>query len=117
MNPRSMLEHYLARLGIRYAAQYGLEDLLDEKGFKFITCTQVLPCLTKEQVRALLQIIASALKDGSVFVATIHLYDLYSSFDKTLSSYNKWRYSDFVCERLINSKMTSFKRLTASEYA
>jgi SAM-dependent methyltransferase len=116
IDPRDTLERYLARLGIRYVAPYGLHDLLEEKGFKFITCTQVLPCLNKEQLRSLLRIIASALKGGGIFVAAIHLYDLYSSFDKTISPYNKWKYSDLLCEWLINSKMMSINHLTASEY-
>jgi hypothetical protein len=116
VEPTDTLESYLTRVGIRYVGPYRADDLLNERGFKFITCTQVLLHLNKDQLRSLFQAIAAALKDGGVFVAPVHLHDIYSDFDKSLSPYNKWRYSEFVWENVINSKMMSFNRLTASEY-
>lgn len=110
------LESYLTRIGIRYVAPYGENDLLSDRSFKIITCTQVLLHLSKHQLRSLFQVISSALKSGGLFLAPIHLYDIYSDFDKSLSPYNKWKYSDFVWEKMINSKMMTFNRLTTSEY-
>jgi hypothetical protein len=116
MEPGDTVEAYLRRIGLHYIAPYDCGDLLNEKGFKFVTCTQVLLHLNKDQLRSLFKVISSALKDGGLFLAPIHLYDVYSDFDKSLSPYNKWRYSDFVWDKMINSTLMSFNRLTASEY-
>src|SRR5438093_905337 len=114
MDSGDKLESYLARIGIRYIAPYAYDDLLKEKGFKIITCTDVLLHLNKDQLRSLFKAVASALKkDGGIFIAPIPLYDVYSIFDRSLSPYNKWRYSDFVWEKLVNSELMSFNRLTA----
>lgn len=111
------LDHYFSRLGIQYAATYEARDLLKESGPKLVTCTQVLLYLSVEQIVFLFRMVASALAEGGgVFIATVHLYDLYSDFDHSISGYNKWRYSDFVWEKVINSKLMSFNRLTASDY-
>ena len=116
VDPSETLETYLTRLGIRYVAPYSENDLVSDPGFKIVTCTQGLLHLSKHQLRSLFQAMSLALADGGLFLAPVHLYDIYSDFDKALSPYNKWRYSDFVWERLINSKMMTFNRLTASEY-
>lgn len=111
------LDDYFARLGTTYVVPYESHDFLRERGYKLITCTQVLLYLNKEQLNSLFQMIASGLAgDGGIFIATVHLYDLYSNFDRSISRYNKWRYSDFTWERVINSKLMSFNRLTASDY-
>jgi hypothetical protein len=116
VHPFETVETYLTRLGIRYVAPYSEKDLVNDQGFKIVTCTQVLLHLSKHQLRSLFQAVSLALADRGLFLAPVHLYDIYSDFDKRLSPYNKWRYSDFVWERLINSKMMTFNRLTASEY-
>jgi hypothetical protein len=116
VHPSETLEAYLTRLGIRYVAPYSAKDLVNDQGFKIVTCTQILLHLSKQQLRSLFQAVSLALAEGGLFLAPVHLYDIYSDFDKALSPYNKWRYSDFVWERLINSKMMTFNRLTASEY-
>jgi hypothetical protein len=116
VGPGVTLDSHFTQLGIRYITPYHINDLLKDKHAKLITCTQVLMHLNKEQLSALLQTIASSLKYGGIFITTIHLYDLWSDFDKSLSRYQKWKYSDFAWENLINSRMISFNRFTASEY-
>jgi SAM-dependent methyltransferase len=116
IGPGDTLDAYFTGLGIRYIAPYTINDLLQDKHPKLITCTQVLMHLNKDHLSALLRTIASLLKHGGIFITTVHLYDIWSDFDKTLSRYHKWEYSDFVWENLFNSKMMSFNRLTASEY-
>jgi hypothetical protein len=114
--PGDTLDAYFKRIGIRYIAPYTINDVLQDEHPKLITCTQVLMHLNKDQISAMLQMIASFLKHGGIFVTTIHLYDLWSDFDHSLSHYHKWKYSNFVWEKLINSRMISFNRLTASDY-
>jgi hypothetical protein len=116
IGPGDTLDVYFKRIGIRYIAPYTINDVLQDKNPKLITCTQVLMHLNKDHINALLQMIASFLKHGGIFITTIHLYDLWSDFDNSLSHYHKWKYSDFVWEKLINSRMISFNRLTASDY-
>jgi hypothetical protein len=116
IGPGDTLEGYFTRLGIRYIVPYTVGDLLQEKSPKLITCTTVLEYLNKSQLSSLLQTITHMLGDGSIFIAIVHFDDPRSYFDESLSRYHKWKYSDFVWEKLINSKMMSFNRLTASEY-
>jgi len=111
------LDHCLARMGMRYVVPYRLSDVAGETGPKLISAAEVLLYLVPSDLESLLRMMRDALKkDGGVFMATIHLYDLWSDVDRSISRYNKYRYSEFVWNRLINSRLMAYNRFTASDY-
>jgi SAM-dependent methyltransferase len=109
------LDAYLAQLGMRYAAPYTLEELQRQQA-DVVTCTGVLLHLREETIRTLLDAVAAGLREGGHFIAYVPLHDVYARFDPSISPYNKWRHSRFVWERVVDSRMMSFNRLTATDY-
>lgn len=117
MGPQEELDEYFTRIGIRYFVPFKPRDLRADGARKLITATQVLLLLTPAELDSLLDMIAAALSDGGgIFLATVHLYDPYSDADPSLPRYNKYRYSDFVWDRIISSRLARYNRLTASDY-
>ena len=113
---RDVLVGYLRRMGIEYVAPYSPADFHGSRGWKLITCTQVLLHMDPESIASLFRALASVMCKGDLLMATVKCYDVWSDRDLKLSPYNKWRYSEFVWEHLVNSRLMSFNRLTPSRY-
>jgi Methyltransferase domain len=116
VDPADTVDTYLRRVGMSYVAPYGLDDLVRQPGAHVATCTSVLHHLHPSVLRPLLAAIFESLADGGLLLAHTPLHDPYALFDRRITPYNKWRYSDFVWERLVNSSLMSFNRLTAGDY-
>jgi hypothetical protein len=111
------LDSYLTRLQVRYAVPFGPSDLVTEHGPTIITATQVLLHLGADELASMFSMVATALAGGrGIFLGTVHLYDLWSDVDRSISRYNKYRFSDFVWNRLINSRLMAYNRLTSGDY-
>jgi SAM-dependent methyltransferase len=110
------LDDYLETLGIRYAAPVGLPLPLASESVATALCTQVLLHPARESVRAIFAEIAQLLRPGGMFVASTHLYDIYSLFDRSLSRFNYLRYSKGTWERWFNSALMAYNRLRASDF-
>jgi hypothetical protein len=110
------LKTSLESLGITYRAPYLADQFVETPGWKVVTCTQVLLHLRYEEIVGLLRHVARAIRGGGLFVATVHLYDLYADTDPTLSRFNKYRYSEWVWDRLCTSRLMYFNRMTVSDY-
>ncbi len=111
------LASYLTRLGIRYIVPYKPEDMFFIAGPKYITCTQVLLHLSRNQLQALFSDIKKCLaQEGGLFAAQVYLYDLFSDIDPTIPKFNKLKYSSFVWDRIISSRFLRYNRLTAGDY-
>lgn len=111
------IDTYFGRLGIRYCAPYRSEDVLSIKGKKFVTCTQVLLHLLPDEIRTTFAMIKkSLLERGGLFAANVYLYDLFADTDPSISKFNKFKYSDFVWDRIISSHFLRYNRLTAQDY-
>ena len=107
---------YLDRVGISYHAPYAeffpkLAGQVD-----FVTSTQVLLHIPREPLRWCFEQIHKSLKPGGLFLATIHLRDLYADADKSISDYNHLRYSVDEWENRINSPLMSYNRFKAKDY-
>jgi len=107
---------YLDRLGISYHAPYSeffpsLSGQID-----VVTSTQVLLHIPREPMRWCFGQIYNSLKPGGLFLATIHLRDLYADADKSISDYNHLRYSVDEWENRINSPLMSYNRFKARDY-
>ena len=114
---RQKLDDYLNLLGIRYVAPAALPLPIQSDSIGVLLCTQVLYYPPRHRVRAIFEELARVLKPGGVAVATIHLYDTYSQFDRSLSRFNFLRYSAKTWERWFNNSHMSYNRLHASDYA
>lgn len=110
------VQRYLGRMGMDYCVPYSLQDLSRVRGPKVITSTYVLTYLTPQHLSRMVNTIAAGLDDGGVFMGQVHFYDDYSMFDHSLPRFNRWRYSQFTWNRLINSRMMWINSLTASDY-
>jgi SAM-dependent methyltransferase len=107
---------YLADLGITYSAPYAdVFPSLDGK-IDVVTSTQVLLHIPREPMRWCFGEIYRSLKPGGLFLATIHLKDLWASIHIGLSKYNHLRYSPAAWERWVNSPLMSFNRFKAPDY-
>jgi hypothetical protein len=116
MDQGESVKGYLGRLGMEYVAPYAFQDIEEVDGPKLVTCTGVLPYVPEPLLGCLLHVIARSLGKGGLFMGVTHFYDDYALFDRSLPKFNRWRYSDFVWNRLINSQLMSINRLTASDY-
>ena len=111
------LDNYLKPLDIRYQAPASLPLPLESESIGSILCTVVLSHPPRRHVRSIFEEMARVLKPGGVVVVTIHLYDMYSDFDRSLSRFNFLRYSADVWDRWFNNSHMSYNRLRASDYA
>ena len=82
---RERLDDYLSKIGIRYQAPVSLPLPIQSGSIACVLCTQVLTHPAAPAVRAIFEEMARALKPGGIATSTIHLYDMYSDFDRSLS--------------------------------
>lgn len=81
-----------------------------------VTSTQALLHVPRTILRSIFTAVTKALKPGGVFMATIHLRDLFADADPTITPYNHLRYSPFLWNRVISSPLMSYNRLKAPDY-
>lgn len=111
------IDVYFSRLGIRYCAPYRLEDILSIRGQKVVTCTQVLMHILPDDLRTICAGIRKSLSvGGGLFVASVYLYDLFADSDPSIPKFNKFKYSDFMWDRIISSRFFRYNRLVAADY-
>jgi len=110
------LDDYLKSLGIRYEAPVAIPLPVEADSVGSVLCTQVLLHPPRHQVRAIFEETIRVLRPGGIFVASIHLYDVYSNFDPLLSRFNFLRYSTKTWERWFNNSHMSYNRLRAPDY-
>ena len=107
---------YLDQLGISYHAPYAESVPKLAEQIDVITSTIVLLYIPVEPLRWCIEQIHKCLKPGGLFLATIHLRDLYADSDKTISDYNHLQYSPEEWDNKINSALMSHNRLKARDY-
>lgn len=110
------VDEYLQTLNIHYHAPCTGPVPAPSGSASLFTATQMLYHLPPLEVRAVFEDAARLLKPGGFFIATLHLYDLYSNFDRRLPPHNFLRYSSRTWERWFNSSHMSYNRLRASDY-
>jgi methyltransferase family protein len=109
-------QEILGGFGLNYAAPYWpmLENL--RGAADVVTCTQVLPLVSREAMRAGFQFLSDILKTGGLFLAVVHLKDIYALGDPSISHYNHLKFSPWLWDRVVSSEMMAFNRLKASDY-
>jgi SAM-dependent methyltransferase len=110
------LGDYLESLCIRYEAPITMRLPLSAESIATVLCTQVLQYPARASVRVIFAEAARVLRPGGIFLATIHLYDPYWPFDRSLSRFNFLRYSKSTWERWFNSALMAYNRLRASDF-
>lgn len=103
-------------LGWNYQAPY-MEWLGSQNSvLDFVTSTQALLHVPREILREIFKNVARALKPGGVFMATIHLRDLFADADSSITPYNHLRYSRWFWSRFVCSSLMAYNRLKAPDY-
>lgn len=114
--PGEDLHAIFRRLGMHYHAPYqALPGALAGKA-DLIFSTQVLLHLDRELLRHSFRGLHATLKPGGIFMATIHLRDLFGGLNGPVSPYFSLQFSPATWERAINSPMMGFNRLKAPDY-
>jgi hypothetical protein len=106
----------LTGLGMTYSAPYARVFPSLYGKVDVVTSTQVLLHIPREAMRWCFDQIYASLKSGGLFLATVHLKDLYANMQDGLSKYNHLRYSPESWERWVNSPLMSFNRFKAPDY-
>ena len=107
---------YMGNIGICYSAPCLPPYPLRDQSVSLITSTQVLLYVPLEQIHHIIKEAARLLKQGGIFIATIHLYDQYSISDPHLSKFNFLRYSKKIWDKYFNNSITYYNRLRAIDY-
>jgi hypothetical protein len=110
------LSSYLKILGIVYDPTVSTRLPVADGSVTLVTSTQTFLYPPRPIVSSLFEEAARVLAPGGYFVATIHLYDLYSLADRSLSRFNFLRYSQHAWERYFNCAMMNYNRMRASDF-
>lgn len=103
-------------LGWDYQAPY-MEWLRSRSSdLDLVTSTQALLHVPRPVLREIFGAVVRALKPGGVFMATIHLRDLFADGDPSITPYNHLRFSPGFWEGWVNSPLMSYNRLKAPDY-
>lgn len=99
-----------------YRAPYGdwLRSL--SSSLDMVTSTQALLHVPRNALREIFADVTRALKPGGIFMATIHLRDLFADADPGITPYNHLRFSPWFWENFICSPLMSYNRLKAPDY-
>jgi len=116
LQPGRPLAERLQAMGMSYAAPYNGKFPEISGSIDVVTSTQVLYYIAREQLKTSMESISGCLKNGGYFFGKIHLDDEYAQADRKISRYNHLRYSPWVWENLINSRLMSYNRLKACDY-
>lgn len=103
-------------LGWEYRAPYmdwlaGVSSPLD-----LATSTQALLHVPRDVLSAIFRRLHHALKPGGMFLATVHLRDLFADADPNITPYNHLRYSPEIWNRWACSSLMSYNRLKGPDY-
>lgn len=103
-------------LGWEYQAPYMDWLTAQRSTLDLVSSTQALLHVPRAVLREIFSAVVWALKPGGIFMATIHLRDLFADGDPSITPYNHLRYSPRFWEGWINSPLMSYNRLKAPDY-
>jgi len=107
---------WLATLGMHYEAPCENAGQTLQGRADVVTSTQALLHADRASLERSFRAVHTALKPGGLFIATIHLKDLYANFDRGITHYNHLKFSPWVWEHVVNSPLMPFNRLKARDY-
>ena len=110
------LTRLLSDFSMSYEAPYfdwtrGAGEVID-----LVTCTQVLMHVERPVLDDCFKLMHGVLKPGGIFMAPVHLFDIYSNSDPRISIYNHLRYSRKFWKSVVSSDMMTFNRLKSPDY-
>jgi len=114
--PGRPLEEHLKTMGMSYEAPCSGSFSKIAGSIDVVTSTGVFQYIVGSQLKVSLDSISACLKNNGYFVGEMRLDDEYAKFDPNISHYNHLRYSPWVWENLINSRLMSYNRLKSPEY-
>lgn len=112
----SSLNELLANHSMEYYAPYFEWVSKNELSMDIATCTQVLMHIERPLLDQCFKMVHSLLRSGGLFMSTIHLIDIYSNSDSSISIYNHLKYSRSTWSKIVNSQMMTFNRLKSRDY-
>lgn len=110
------LQATLEPLGMTYAAPYDELAGRITGSVGFVTATHMLLHLNRPILLEVFRTVHRLLRPGGHFLAQQHLRQLFDGLNSRTSPFFSLRYSDWVWENMINSRMMSYNRLRATDY-
>ena len=109
---RTILGHW----GMTYHTPYAPETGSLRSSVDAAICTQVLLHISRDGIHHCFRMLHDILKPGGLIMGTVHLMDLYSHTDRSITPYNHLKYSPETWERWVNTPMMPFNRFKARDY-
>jgi SAM-dependent methyltransferase len=117
VDPSSMkLEQLLHAYQMEYRAPY--QDWAGRAGTvaDLVTSSQVLYHIDPPILDECLKLIFRLLRPGGIFMAELHLFDVFANSDPSISRFNHLQYSKKYWNEKVNTRLMSFNRLKSRDY-
>jgi len=116
VSPGADLKTLLNDFSMSYHAPYfkwagGAGEVVD-----LVTCTEVFMHVERPILDDCFKLIYGVLKPGGIFMAPVHLFDIYSNSDPKISVYNHLRYSRKFWKNVVSSDIMTFSRHKSPDY-
>lgn len=112
----SNLANMLNEFSMSYHAPYFEWAASAGEVVDLVTCTQVLMHVERPILDECFKLISAVLKPGGIFMAPVHLFDIYSNSDPQISIYNHLRYSRKFWKTVVSSDIMTFSRHKSLDY-
>ena len=110
------LSELLSAYHMEYRAPY--EEWAQNSGetVDFITSSQALLHIDQPILDHCLKLIHRLLEPGGIFMAEVHLFDIYANSDPSISRFNHLQLSKEYWNNKVNSRLMSFNRFKSRDY-
>jgi hypothetical protein len=115
-DPNAGLDQLLRAYHMEYRAPYAEWAERSEAVADLVTSSQVLLHIDQPILDHCMKLIHRLLKPGGVFMAEVHLFDIYANSDPAISRFNHLQYSKDHWSNKVNSRLMSFNRLKSRDY-
>ena len=111
------LDEYLKKVGMLYDSPFdSRRTAFQNKSIDIISCTSVLQYPTHENLEKILCECYRILKNDGLFFIQVDLCDEFYKPDGNISIYNYLKYSDFVWNKIISSRLLSHNRYRTNDF-
>ena len=110
------LETYLPRIGVQYITPYTFSMLENKSGPVLVTSSHVLNYVPEANVFEIFRRLREHMTPDSAFIGMLHLSDPFYDSDRSISPYNKYRFSEWFWNHAINTRLNFVNQMLARDY-